>query len=371
MAMKQIQLGILVFLIILLAVHTDSRSEAIYAGWAVGDSWGGYGTVLRSTDSGTTWVRQGAGQIADANMIGVFALTPSSAWVVGEPQGGYATIYQTTDGGSTWIRKGSPNMADTDYVPEVSLAKVHAAGSHVWAVGSGGTILHSSDDGRTWENTYPLWYGTYYLQGVYALDSTTVWVTGDTKDKYATILKTTDCGRTWTRQSGGDVGTSEYLLGVSAADADTAWAVGQGYTLLKTTDGGETWTRHPDFNGLGDINEVDAVSSSTVWVATDNEVVWSTDGGRTWNHSSVHGLSGAIAFMGVSAVSDRQAWTSFNFSDQFIAGTDDGGVTWTKTEWLNGMHLPNMNNISFATRPINFSPWNLFLPAINSGHAGE
>ncbi|MFZ5799208.1 MAG: hypothetical protein C4563_03930 [Desulfobulbus sp.] len=361
---KQFCIGSLLLVFFLLAGDAAGAFEPVYAGWAAGGAWNGYGTVLRSIDSGKTWVRQGAGQIGNINLNGVFAVDTDTGWLVGAAEGGYASIYHTGDGGATWQRKGSADPGAADYLPNVELSKVHAAGIHVWAVGSGGTILHSDDGGQTWTNRYPAWYGTVYLQGVYALDNKTVWVTGDIKDGYATILKTTDGGQTWTRQSGGDVGETPYLLGISAADSDTAWAVGHYFIVLKTTDGGKTWTKDPNFGGEGDANEVYAVNPSTVWVATDNEVVWSTDGGLTWNHSSAHGLSGAIAFMGISAVSDRQAWTSFNFSDQFIAATDDGGATWTKIEQLNGEELPDMNNISFATRPLNPFPWHLVVPAL-------
>lgn len=364
MSAKQFSTGCIFLLYFLLAGTAARAFEAVYAGWAAGSSWNGSGTVLRSTDSGKTWVRQGAGRIANVTMNGVFAVDPYTAWLVGTSDSGYAAIYHTSDGGRTWERKGSATPGAADNVPNVELSKVHAAGGHVWAVGSGGTILHSDDEGATWQNLYPVWYGSTYLQGVYALDSNTVWVTGDIKDGYATILKTTDGGLTWTRQSGGDVGETPYLLGISAADADTAWAVGHNYIVLKTTDGGQTWTKDPAFGGLGDINEVYAVNPSTVWVATDNEVVWSTDGGQSWRHSSVYGLSGAIAFMGISAVSDRQAWTAFNFSDQFIASTADGGTTWTKIDQLNGENLPDMNNISFATQPIHRFPWYLVVPAL-------
>jgi photosystem II stability/assembly factor-like uncharacterized protein len=141
-----------------LAGNARSETEPIYAGWTVGDSWGGYGTILRSTDSGNTWIRQGEGQIANVNMGGVFAVDPYTAWVVGHPDSGYATIYHTTDGGSTWERKGSSDTASADYVPDVNLVKVHAAGDDVWALGNPGVILHTSDGGATWTNHIPSGY---------------------------------------------------------------------------------------------------------------------------------------------------------------------------------------------------------------------
>ena len=128
MSKKQLISGIFFFFLLLLAGNASSQVELIYAGWTVGDRWddgsgtGSYGTILRSTDSGETWTRQGTGQIADVHMAGVVALDPYTAWVVGASDSGYATIYHTTDGGTTWERKGSSNPASADYVPNVQLA---------------------------------------------------------------------------------------------------------------------------------------------------------------------------------------------------------------------------------------------------------
>jgi photosystem II stability/assembly factor-like uncharacterized protein len=360
MSKKQLISGIFFFLLLLLAGNASSQVEPIYAGWAVGDSWNDgsgtrFGTILWSTDSGETWTRQGAGQIADVNLWSVFAVDPYTAWAVGDPDSGYATIYHTTDGGTTWERKGSSDPTSPDYVPDGGLGKVHAAGDDVWAVVKG-AILHTSDGGTTWTNHIPSGYENIFLQGVYVLDSNTVWVTGGNKDGYATILKTTDAGQTWTRQTGGDVRFADHILGISAADAETAWAVGgDGYVLLKTIDGGTNWTQQSNgVGGLGDLNEVYAVSRSTVWVAADTNIYWTTNGGASWENSQDHGLAGYLAFMGISAVSAQKAWTTYGSSDGYgyIANTAEGGYTWSKINKLNGDDLPSLWNISFATQPI-------------------
>jgi len=363
---KSLISGTFFSLILLLAGNACSAAEPIYAGWTVGGPSGGYGTILRSTDSGKTWIRQGAGQIAAMYLFGVFAVDPYTAWVVGVQESGYGTIYHTTNGGGTWQRKGSSNMASSDYVPNVTFLKVHAKGEDVWVVGTG-TILHTSDGGATWTNHIPNEYKDVDLQGVFVLDHDTVWVTGGSDIAgHAVILKTTNAGLTWTRQGEGnvDVDGANHLLGISAADANTAWTVGGIYSVLKTTDGGTTWTRDPNpsfINGANvDVNEVYAVSTSMVWVATDNMIYWTTDGGTSWDNSADHGLAGGgIAFMGISAVSGQKAWTSYNSTLTqfgFTAYTTDGGTSWTKIDQLGGEELPGLLTISFATQPINPTP---------------
>src|SRR6516225_2172886 len=77
---------------------------------------------------------------------------------------------------------------------------------------------------------------TPYLFGVSFTDANT----GTAVGFGGTILRTTDGGASWTRQSSG---TTETLLGVSFTDANTGTAVGSGGTILRTTDGGASWTR--------------------------------------------------------------------------------------------------------------------------------
>lgn len=348
-----------------------AKADLPYAGWAVGNVWDGYGTILRSSDSGNTWTRQGFGQIGNAGLAGISAVGPYTAWAVGEAVGGYGAIYHTTDGGTTWIRKGSENATDADYIPNVDLNKVHAVGNDVWIVGNEynqtnsattSVILHSPDAGATWTQHAPPGYGDHALQGVYTLDGSTVWATGGSRalpvaEHYGVVHKTTDGGENWTTHQvyveAHDGGLS--FLGISAADAGTAWAVGGlGYVLMKTTDGGANWTRQGQesgVGGLGDLNEVYAVSTLTVWVAADTGIYRTVDGGENWEDT---GIPGPLAFMGISAVSDQQAWGAYvgQQNTGFICYTADGGESWTVTDQVGGEALPGLWNISFATEAI-------------------
>lgn len=47
MSKKQLVSGIFLSLLLLLAGNTSSEVEMVYAGWAVGVSWNGYGTILQ------------------------------------------------------------------------------------------------------------------------------------------------------------------------------------------------------------------------------------------------------------------------------------------------------------------------------------
>ncbi|MCZ6574991.1 MAG: YCF48-related protein [Gammaproteobacteria bacterium] len=76
---------------------------------------------------------------------------------------------------------------------------------------------------------------TSTLQAVHFVDAERGWAVGDG----GTVLATTDGGRTWSVR---DAGTTAALWSVDFVDAERGWAVGDGGTVLATTDGGRTWT---------------------------------------------------------------------------------------------------------------------------------
>lgn len=335
------------FLILLLFLTAMTRAEETGYGWTVGSAYDGRGSILYTNNSGQTWAYQGAGQIADVDLLGVYAVNGRNAYVVGDTDNGYGTIYRTTDAGATWTRLGSP----TD-VPDVLLVKVHGYGNQkVWAVGTG-TILHTNNGGQSWQNTCPAEYAGTLLQGVTTTDGVHVWVTGDNKDGYATILYSDNAGATWRRQTAGDVPAVDHIIGISAADNKRLWAVGgspsgPGNVVLATTDGGATWVTVSDI-GLGDGNEVSAVDASTVWTAMDNCVQWSVDGGGTWqSHTTV------FATKGISGISADRAWAASNGARRYpgsIYATADGGATWTATSTgPDGADLPYLETVSMST----------------------
>lgn len=112
-------------------------------------------------------------------------------------------------------------------------------------------------------------------------DGVNVWVAGNAVGDYATILKSSDGGTSWTRQSGSadDVQLLDHILDVSAVNSNTAWAIGgtlgsMGWYVLSTTNGGVTWTQQS--HGNYDGNGIHAVGASTIWAVSDNNTTWST-----------------------------------------------------------------------------------------------
>jgi len=173
--------------------------------------------------------------------------------------GQHGIIVASEDGGSSWRvqRRG---------VAEDSLGDVVFVSDHQgWAVGTLGArgrgAVLATQDGETWfEQSARI---RSHLYGVSAADSEHVWAVGDE----GVILATSDGGSTWERQSSG---TKAILYAVSFADALHGWVAGcrpigdpvenqpwrYRWVILGTDDGGLTWRRQFSFTtsraeGLG------------------------------------------------------------------------------------------------------------------------
>jgi photosystem II stability/assembly factor-like uncharacterized protein len=230
-------------------------------GWIVGN----FGRVFLTTDGGTSWQYQGRTNVFD-NILSVRFLTPSQGIVVGrvEPSRGATTgiILRTTDSGKTWIRASFADIASINAVTFINNTKG-------WAVGSGGAILLTLDGGQTWMRQPS---GTARdLLDVSFVDDNHGWIVGGGGES-AVIIRTTNGGATWTRQS---PPTDNQLRGVFFVNTQTGWAVGRSGTILGTLNGGDTW-RQQQSGTTADLNSLAFVNSVRGWVVGDSGVVLRT-----------------------------------------------------------------------------------------------
>ncbi len=321
-------------------------------GWAVGAPAGGYATILRTTNGGADWVRQGnPAALAGVWLAGAAAVDAETAWAVGGVPDGSAAIYHTTNGGADWIcqKQWAPTSGE-------ELMKIQACSRDVaWVSGTPGLVLRTTDGGRTWEDRSPPG-ATTPLQGITALDEDMSWAAGHEQGGFASIYHTTNGGLTWVRQTNG-VGRIANILSIAAADARRAWAVGFGYTaagaidgrVIGTTNGGMSWDLlYHDQSGGYHANELAVVGTGEVWVAMDTSVIRTTDGGRAWQEAGYN--STAYATMGIAVPDGRHAWAcSVNWNGGFLYYLPPGGATWI----AQGLPAPvgGLSYVTFARQP--------------------
>ena len=80
-----------------------------------------------------------------------------------------------------------------------SLRGIHALGNGIaWASGTAGTVLHTTDDGTTWQTcTTPPEAEHLDFRGIQAFDANTAIVMSSGKGDLSRLYKTTDACKSW------------------------------------------------------------------------------------------------------------------------------------------------------------------------------
>ncbi len=233
-------------------------------------------------------------KLPEASLYGVHA-SGQNAWAAGY----WGTILRSSDGGRTWSQAGTPS-ARTLF--DISFADDGQSG---WAVGADGVILRSKDGGATWAmqtaqitdemgGTRPL---DTNLFSVVATSPTSAWAVGD----LGIALRTRD-GETWERvvfdaTTYADENVPERLLNSVAFTSPTdGWIAGEFATLLRTSDGGETWVGQRTIQGapedlyLFDLSAAAGGPAAAVGLA--GSVLVSSEAGAVWDLRAIDTTAG-------------------------------------------------------------------------------
>ena len=205
-------------------------------GWIVGSVGAQMGT-FRTTNGGTSWERQ-------QGLVDVIGFADANnGWVTGDMIGLYNySMLQTSDGGLTWPLErnlGNPCCSDIEVVSATTVCLVNWTSTHSY-LGEGKQVTH--DGGVTWQGS-PVTSNATALYAVDFSDADHGWAVGHG----GSIIHTDDGGLTWSVQqvalynhSNPYANSDEPALhDVHFIDASVGWAVGDGGTILKTTTGGK------------------------------------------------------------------------------------------------------------------------------------
>ena len=221
-------------------------------------------------------ITQPADSIVNTSIYSVFALTDNIGWAVGAN----GSILNTTNGGTSWVSKSSPTSYDLNSI-------TFSSNLQGYAVGNNGTLLKTDNGGASW---YKLALPTTNdLLCVTTVAPSFVCLVG----KNGTIFWSID-GMNFVSPSSSK--TSSDLKSVYFYDKVIGWAVGANGTLLRTQDGGVTWNKVnitvPDTNGVeltvtGDLNDVKFSNLNDGWIVGNSGLILKTnDGGMRWANIS-------------------------------------------------------------------------------------
>jgi photosystem II stability/assembly factor-like uncharacterized protein len=245
----------------------------------------------------------------------------------------------------TWVNHDSSVTASLRGVSTVS-------DRVVWASGSGGAYLTTTDGGVTWRAAVVPGAEALDFRGLHAVDARTAYLLASGPGDKSRIYKTTDSGAHWTLQFTNPDSTGFF-------DAIAFWDPRHGivlgdpvngeFVIFTTSDGGEHWLRQHTPPALPSEGAFAASNTCLIargprqaWFATGGpagaRVFHSEDGGQSWTvartplrndavASGIFSLAFSDSRHGIAVGGDymKPAETEHN-----VAVTSDGGRTWVE-----------------------------------------
>jgi photosystem II stability/assembly factor-like uncharacterized protein len=240
---------------------------------------GHLGQVLHTDNGGLDWIVLPINLAKNGTRIQF--MDANYGWVVG----GNGCVGRTTDGGNSWDQNFLPWYKAEYY--GISFIDQYegwiVAGLPDSLLTGQGYINHSTDGGVNWDSLYEsTGYQDFY--DVRFFDNLNGIVVGGDESNYAPIIwKTTDGGLNWSTVA---APANAYYLRALDFVGNCGWAVGRFGSIIYSTTAGNSWAfqANPATTTLFDVDFSDSLHGIA---CGQNIILYTTDGGQTWNQSAV------------------------------------------------------------------------------------
>ncbi len=197
-----------------------------------------------------------------------------------------------------------------------------------WIVGSAGTILNTTDGGKTWKKGKK--FTEDNIRDVYFLDEQSGWLLCE-KNIYSSgaaslsyLMATSNGGNSWQRND--FPGSRERMVRLFFGKSGTGFAVGEGGAIWRMQDDKKTWrsvalpVRNLMLAGAftDDLNGI--------LVGGGGTILFTGDGGSTWNQALIAGGNKKMKLNAVFFADQRNGWASGAGGSIYF--TNNGGHLW-------------------------------------------
>ncbi len=180
-------------------------------------------------------------------------------------------------------------------------------------------VLKTTDCGLTWSRV---------VSGIFParprafdfVNSTTGYIAGYS----GMVMKTTNGGNNWTALT---TGSATNLNDVKFWDANLGYICGSSGLIMKTTDGGASWITQT-VTGTQTRQAIEFVSQNDVLVAgSSTSVARTTDGGASWNVQTINPISPVVTIYDIQKISSNVIIACA--SSQVIFRSTDAGASYS------------------------------------------
>ena len=264
-----------------------------------------------------SWQRQRSSSMAWLHAV--FFVDQNRGWAVGSR----GTLLSTTDGGKSWRRAVQPTpdvIRDIHFSDQLNGWIV--CERNIYELKSNDEprsyLMRTSDGGEHWQRVAVRGADARIMRAVFGVDGRG-WAFGEG----GTILTSHDSGANWIKLP---APTRYLLLGGTFIDENSGWLVGAGSTILQTTDGGETWHhgRMPNTARIR-FNSTSFVNARLGWAVGSGGTIYRTvNGGTSWQPQN----SGVTAdLFDVKFLDATEGWAVG--AEGTVLHTQNSGLRWT------------------------------------------
>jgi photosystem II stability/assembly factor-like uncharacterized protein len=247
---------------------TDISFTGLNAGVAT-TSGDGAGKIFRTTDGGNSWTEVASAPSSGVNQNGLHGLDFSGG--TGYAVGDRKTLLKSTDSGATWIPKALVGVAAAPDLLSIGCA---GAATCLMTESGGGQLVRTADGGDHGKSVTPS------TQKIFAAGFASAARAVAVGDGGATVVSNNG-GKTWTPVGGRVTGAG--FDNLRATNSQLAEAGGNNGVLARTVDGGVNWFT-VGVPTTGAVRDASFPSQSTGYALDSSGGAFkTTNGGTTWS----------------------------------------------------------------------------------------
>jgi photosystem II stability/assembly factor-like uncharacterized protein len=247
-----------------------NRSPNVFYNITFADSLNGYvvgqgGIMIKTTDGGATWDSINSG--TNQTLYSVQFANKN----IGYACGYNGTIIKTNDAGKTWVLQ---KTLTTDYIQKI---KVFSADT-IYAFGHNGRMLKTVDGGKSWNTIKRFTLDDVLVIQIY---NSKIFLIAKSDADSSSVYKTKDGGLSWKIFSTKKCSVyKDYMI-----DLKTGFAISLYDKIFTTADSCKSWKEiYCINNGVlkKELTSISFANKNTGYVAGDNTLLKTSDGGTTW-----------------------------------------------------------------------------------------